>query len=122
MRLDQNADELRVGPAWIGPAQEREATSMVSFLVRLKFAQEDRAESAEAVQRLAEASRNEPGCVSYVPHHSEEDLDTVVIYEQYVDENALKAHRESEHFKKYAVGVLYQAMRERAVENLIALA
>jgi quinol monooxygenase YgiN len=49
-------------------------------------------------------------------------LDTVLIYEQYVDENALKAHRESEHFKKYAVCVLFQRMRERSVENLIALA
>jgi quinol monooxygenase YgiN len=95
---------------------------MVSFLVRMKFAQEDRAELAEAVRRLAESSRKEPGCVSYVPHHSEDDLDTVLIYEQYVDENALKAHRESEHFKKYAVCVLFQRMRERSVENLIALA
>jgi quinol monooxygenase YgiN len=44
-----------------------------------------------------------------------------LIYEQYVDEKALQAHRESAHFKKYAVGGLYQRMRERAVENLIAL-
>jgi quinol monooxygenase YgiN len=94
---------------------------MVSFVVRLKFAQEDRAEVVDAVRRLAEASRKEPGCVSYIPHHSEEDLDTIVIYEQYVDEEALKAHRDSEHFKKYAVGGLFQRMRERAVENLIAL-
>jgi quinol monooxygenase YgiN len=94
---------------------------MVSFLVRLKFAQEDRADMAEAVRRLAEASRQEPGCVSYVPHHSEEDMDTVVIYEQYVDEKALAAHRATEHFKKYAVAGLYQRMRERAVENLVTL-
>jgi quinol monooxygenase YgiN len=94
---------------------------MVSFLVRMRFAQEDRAEIAEAVRRLAEASRKEPGCVSYVPHHSEEDMDIIAIYEQYVDEQALSAHRKSEHFKKYAVGTLYQKMRERAVENLIAL-
>ena len=95
---------------------------MVSFLVRMKFAQEDRADVVEAVRRLAEASRQEPGCVSYVPHYSEEELDTIVIYEQYVDEKALAAHRESQHFKKYAVGELFQRMRERASENLIALA
>jgi quinol monooxygenase YgiN len=95
---------------------------MVSFLVRMKFAQEDRADVVEAVRRLAEASRQEPGCVSYVPHYSEEELDTIVIYEQYVDEKALAAHRESQHFKKYAVGELFQRMRERALENLIALA
>ena len=95
---------------------------MVSFLVRMKFAQEDRADVTAAVRYRAEASRREPGCVSYVPHQSEEDMDTILIYEQYVDEKALAAHRESEHFKKYAVGGLYQRMRDRAVENLIALA
>ena len=51
----------------------------------------------------------------------EDDPDTVLIYEQYVDAKAQAAHRESEHFKKYAVGGLYQKMRERSVENLVAL-
>ena len=34
---------------------------------------------------------------------------------------ALEAHRQSDHFKKHAVGGLYQKMRERALENLVAL-
>ena len=95
---------------------------MVSFTVRMKFANEDRADIAEALRRLAEASRQEPGCVSYVPHQVEGDQDTIVIFEQYQDAKAMAAHRETPHFKQYAVGVLYQKMRERAVENLIALA
>ena len=94
---------------------------MISFLVRMKFAEEDRAEVAEALRMLAAASRQEPGCVSYIPHHVEDDSDTVLIYEQYRDASALAAHRASEHFKRYAVGVLYQRMRERGVENLAAL-
>jgi quinol monooxygenase YgiN len=94
---------------------------MVSFIVRLKFAREDRAEVAEILRLLAEASRQEPGCVSYVPHHVEDDPDTVLIYEQYRDAQAQTAHRESEHFKKYAVGGILQKMRERSVENLVAL-
>lgn len=95
---------------------------MVSFTVRMKFAQEDRADIAEAVRRLAEASRGEPGCVSYIPHQVEDDPDTIVLYEQYADAKAQAAHRETAHFKQYAVGVLFQKMRERSVENLIALA
>ncbi len=94
---------------------------MISFAVRLKFAPEDRAEVAESLRLLATASRQEPGCVTYIPHQSEDDLDTVVIYEQYRDAHALAAHRESEHFKKHAVAGIYQKMRERSVENLIAL-
>jgi len=50
---------------------------MISFLVRLKFAEEDRAEVAESLRMLAAASRQEPGCVSYIPHHVEDDPDTV---------------------------------------------
>lgn len=95
---------------------------MVSFTVRLKFASEDRADIAETLRMLAEASRKEPGCVSYIPHQLEDDPDTVVIYEQYKDTKALAAHRASEHFSKLAVGGLYQKMRDRAVENLTALA
>ena len=94
---------------------------MVSFTVRLKFAAEDRADMAETLRLLAEASRQEPGCVSYIPHQVEGDPDTVVIYEQYRDSQALAAHRATEHFQKLAVGGLYQRMRDRSVENLTAL-
>ena len=94
---------------------------MISFAVRLKFAPEDRTEVAETLRVLATASRQEPGCISYIPHHVEGDPDTVLIYEQYRDESAQAAHRASEHFRKHAVAGLFQKMRERSVENLAAL-
>ncbi|MGA7833145.1 MAG: putative quinol monooxygenase [Terracidiphilus sp.] len=94
---------------------------MISFAVRMKFASEDREDVVETLRVLAAASRQEPGCVSYIPHHLEDDPDTVLIYEQYRDTEALAAHRDSEHFKKFAVCGLYQKLRERSVENLIAL-
>ena len=95
---------------------------MVSFTVRMKFASEDRADVAETLRQLAAASRQEPGCISYIPHQLEDDPDVVIIYEQYQDAKALAAHRETAHFKQHAVGGLFQKMRERSVENLIALA
>ncbi len=94
---------------------------MVTFIVRLKFAPEDRTDVAESLRQLASASRQESGCISYIPHQVEGDPDTVLIYEQYRDAKALASHRESEHFKKYAVGGIYQKMRDRSVENLLAL-
>jgi quinol monooxygenase YgiN len=94
---------------------------MVSFTVRLKFASDDSADVTETLRLLAAASREEPGCVSYIPHTVEGDPETFLIYEQYRDEKALAAHRASAHFKKYAVGGLYQKMKERSVENLIAI-
>jgi quinol monooxygenase YgiN len=94
---------------------------MISFAVRLKFAPEDRDDVVETLRQLATASRQEPGCVSYIPHHIEGDPDTVLIYEQYKDAQALAAHQESIHFKQYAVGGLYQKMRERSREDLVAV-
>ncbi len=94
---------------------------MVSFLVRLRFEQADRENIAQILHDLALASRQEPGCVTYVPHHMDGDPETVLIYEQYRDQVALDAHRASPHFQRYAVGGLYQLMKDRSVENLTAL-
>lgn len=94
---------------------------MISFTVRMTFAPEDRHEVAEMLRELALASRQEPGCLCYIPHSVEGNPDTVLIYEQYRDAAAAEAHRHAEHFQKYAVGGLYQKMRERAREDLIAL-
>ena len=94
---------------------------MISFTVRMTFRPDDRDEIAQVLRELTRLSRLEPGCVSYIPHQLEDDPNTVLIYEQYVDQKALAAHRETDHFKKHAVGGLYQKMRERNVENLLAL-
>ncbi len=94
---------------------------MVSFTVRFTFAPEDRDDVAEALRLATSESRREPGCVTYIPHHVEGDPDTIVIYEQYKDANALAAHRDSPHFKKYVVGGLLQKMKDRSLENLVAL-
>jgi quinol monooxygenase YgiN len=94
---------------------------MVSFIVRMRFAPEDREQVGDILRQLALASRQEPGCVSYIPHTVEDDPNRVVIYEQYLDRGASEFHRNTPHFKKFAVGGLYQLMREREVENLTAL-
>jgi quinol monooxygenase YgiN len=94
---------------------------MVSFIVRMRFAPEDRENVGDILRQLALASRQEPGCVSYVPHTVEDDPNRGVIYEQYLDRAASEFHRSTPHFKKFAVGGLYQLMREREVENLTAV-
>ena len=94
---------------------------MVSYTVRMHFAQDDRERVAEILRNLALASRQEPGCVNYVPHHVDGDPETVLIYEQYRDQAAIDAHRASPHFEQYAVGGLYQLMKERATETLEAI-
>ncbi len=95
---------------------------MISFTVRMRFRTEDRDEIAGILQELTRHTREEPGCVSYVPHVVESDPDIVVIYEQYRDQAAAEFHRASAHFARYAVGGLYQRMLDRSVEMLMAIA
>jgi quinol monooxygenase YgiN len=94
---------------------------MLSFTVRMKFNDADHDAVAEMLRELTQASRQEPGCISYIAHFVDGDAATVVIYEQYRDEAALEHHRNTPHFKQYAVGGLYQLMRERHLENLHAI-
>lgn len=92
---------------------------MISFTVRMKFLPEDQAAIREMLRNLGATSRQEPGCVSYVTHYVESEPNTVVIYEQYSDADALEAHRSSQHFDQYATNGLYRKVRERTVETLV---
>jgi quinol monooxygenase YgiN len=94
---------------------------MVSFTVRLRFDHEDHEQVTEQLRALTLASRQEPGCVSYVAHFLEADSTTVLIYEQYVNDEALEFHRNTPHFHQYAIGGFYQLMLERQIENLTAI-
>jgi quinol monooxygenase YgiN len=94
---------------------------MLSFTVKMTFDSADRDAVQEILCQLTPASRNEPGCVSYIPHFVEGEGCTVLIYEQYVDEAALEHHRGSPHFHQYAIGGLYQKMKQRQLENLSAI-
>lgn len=95
---------------------------MLSFTVRMRFEGDDHEKVKNLLEHLTAASRQEPGCVSYIAHFIADDPTTVLIYEQYVDDAALDFHRASAHFHQHAIGGLYQLMKERAMENLIAIA
>jgi quinol monooxygenase YgiN len=95
---------------------------MLSFTVRMRFDPADLEAIEATLKALTVGSRQEPGCISYIGHFLESDPTTVLIYEQYKDEAALEAHRNTPHFKDHAIGVLYQRMKERTVEHLTAVA
>ena len=64
------------------------------------------AEVAAIFRKLEEASRCEPGCLMYVVHQHRAEPEHFFIYEQYTDDGALEAHRNSSHFQEYAVRAL----------------
>jgi len=58
---------------------------------------------AELFLKLQVASREEPGCLMYIVHRHVADQRRFFIYEQYKDDHAVDAHRNSPHFKRYVV-------------------
>ena len=59
---------------------------------------------AAAVTRLAGPSKAEPGVILYQAHRDPSDPRVFFFYEQYADEDAYKAHVESEHFQQHGFG------------------
>ena len=95
---------------------------MISFTVRMRFDPKELDGIRANLEALTVASRREPGCVSYIAHFCADEPATVLIYEQYVDDAALDFHRGTPHFAQHAIGGLYQGMKDRHVENLVAVA
>ena len=76
-----------------------------------------REEEMEGIFRqLIGPSRAEPGCKMYLVHRSRGIPSKFFLYEQYVDDAALDAHRNSAHFLKYAeMAFAISESRERDV-------
>ena len=57
---------------------------------------------AQVIAELIPLSRAEPGILFYQANRSVEDPRLFFFYEQYADEDAYKAHGESDHFTRLA--------------------
>jgi quinol monooxygenase YgiN len=56
---------------------------------------------AATLAKHTAATRQEPGCVQFITYRSREDPDRFILYEQYVDDDSLEAHRQTPHFQRY---------------------
>ena len=61
------------------------------------------AEVHEILRILGEASRLEPGVITYTTHVDPDNPREFFIYEKYHDFSGLEAHQESTHFKQYVL-------------------
>jgi quinol monooxygenase YgiN len=80
-------------------------------------------EVAAALTRMAPlVARLEPGCAMYHVNRAVENPNQFLLYEQYVDQAALDAHRETPHFKEIVEGTVVPllAKRERVFYDLVA--
>jgi quinol monooxygenase YgiN len=86
---------------------------MICLAVHLLVKSGKESEVARLFGPLAEASRREPGCLLYIAHQRSDNPRRFLVYEQYKDEAALEAHRNSPHFKQYATDGFYTMVEER---------
>lgn len=71
---------------------------------------------ARVFRLLQVESRKEPGCLMYIVHRHSEDPRKFLVYEQYKDDAALEAHRNSPHFHSLATGEIYTKVESRHAE------
>ncbi|HMK71936.1 MAG TPA: putative quinol monooxygenase [Myxococcaceae bacterium] len=74
------------------------------------------AEAADLLRRLTPLSRAEPGCRMYQAHRSLADPRRFFLYEQYVDQAAVDAHRASPHFEELVQRGLFRIIESRTPE------
>lgn len=77
---------------------------------------------AAALQRMAPLVRErEPGCALYQAARSQDNPDLFLLYEQYADEAALLAHRETPYFKEIIEDTIVPLLerRERQLYTLV---
>jgi quinol monooxygenase YgiN len=81
--------------------------------------QED--EVLDHVLALIEPSRAEPGNLFYQLHRDPENPRAFFFYEQYADQDAFRAHGDSEHFKRHGLegAIPLLESRERAFYETI---
>ena len=74
---------------------------MLILAVNLRVPREDQERLRPAMETVVKASREEPGCLAYSYGFDLLEPDIIRVFEVYRDEDALKAHGASEHFKRW---------------------
>nr|WP_294793118.1 putative quinol monooxygenase [uncultured Mucilaginibacter sp.] len=64
---------------------------------------------------LVDKTRQEEGNLFYTIHQSNIEPNTLMLYEAYIDEAAVAAHRASEHFQTIALGQIIPVLQNREV-------
>jgi quinol monooxygenase YgiN len=88
---------------------------MIALCVHIVVNEGKEKEAAALFRQLQAESRKEPGCILYQVHTHRDDSRKFLVYEQYKDDAAIEAHRESAHFKKYAADGVYTMIESRDV-------
>ena len=72
----------------------------------------------EILEEMGEASRAEPGVITYTTHVDPENPREFFIYEKYHDADGLAAHQETEHFQRLVLQEAISCSKRACVGSL----
>jgi quinol monooxygenase YgiN len=78
---------------------------MIVVVGRVRTDSDKRAELVRIGTRVASASRQEPGCISYQVCQDKEDEDAFVFIEQWESDEALQAHFTTPHISEFMAAI-----------------
>jgi len=94
---------------------------MIIASIQFTFAPED-ADRVEAIFReLRDASVKEPGIIEFQVGRSREKPNVFALWEVYRDQEAIEAHRASEHFQRLVVNGVRPLATARIAETVIPI-
>lgn len=111
---NSNAQPADQAEAKEAPAPKKEKKTIVCRVV-VKDGQQ--AAFTEVAEKLVNATRQEPGNVSYNLYQSPFDPTAFIFYEEYKDDEAFNAHANSEHFKAFADAIPDMLAAELNIEQ-----
>jgi (4S)-4-hydroxy-5-phosphonooxypentane-2,3-dione isomerase len=94
---------------------------MIVLIVHMTVKPDMEEDCKRLMREMMDETRKEPGCLQYVVHQSTDNPQSFAIYEQYVDEAALNAHRDSPHFAWYIKGGIDALVATRTRELFVPL-
>jgi quinol monooxygenase YgiN len=77
------------------------------------FPADKTAEAERTLVELRDASRAEPGCITFDVSRSVEDENVFVLYEEWHDQTALDIHYATEHFARLGINGIRKLASER---------
>lgn len=78
-------------------------------------------EVARLLVEMEPLANDEPGCAAYIVNRSVDDPNQFLLYEQYVDEAAFRAHSETDAFARIIAGQVVPLLAERMRETYATL-
>lgn len=78
---------------------------MISVIAKIHMKEDKVEEAIEAIKELIKSVAKEKGTLSYSLNRDQKNPNTLVFIERYKDNDALKAHSSTDHFKAFSAKV-----------------